>query len=544
MYKWILGVCLVVIVGTIVFFLLTLPDPLAGALRLGSGAAITTLDPGQVKWIHDIRASRALHEGLTIYDPKTLKPIPGVAESWTISDDGLLYTFHLRSDARWSNGDLVVAGDFIYSFERVLRPKFGASYSELLHWIKNAKRYADGLDETKDIPAIDFSEVGVRAADDRTLEITLEKPCGFFLDLTSFATYSPVHPASCKRFAKPDGTWDRKWLRPENLVCNGPFLLAKNVFEERLVMKKNPHYWDRENVRTETLVFDMIVSAKTAFTQYENGKLDAIFEVPTSEAQRLQGTDRAGKDFFVFPMFGTYFYRFNCTKAPFDNKLVRQAFSMAIDKRIITEVVTRMGEVPTMRFVPPGTPNYDRDAIEGLPYDPARARELLAQAGYPGGRGLPEIEVLFNTKDNHKRIAIRLAKMWKDNLGVIAKPTNVEVKTLSDRQDALQYDVARSGWIGDYSDANTFLDMWVTGGGNNRTGYARAEYDQLIRDAAIEPDPAARARLLEKAENMLLDDAPILPLYHYVSRFMFRENVHGIHLNPRNIIVAKFLYKD
>jgi oligopeptide transport system substrate-binding protein len=536
-YKWIIAASVAVILGVLAAY----PTRHDRGLHLCNGAAVHSLDPARMSWMQDIRVSRALREGLTTYDPDTLRPAPGVASGWEISEDGLTYTFHLRPEARWSNGDPVVAGDFLYAWKRAMHPALSADYTYLLWTIRNGKRYTEGL--SKNGTPIPFDQVGVKAADDHTLIVTLQRPCGYFLDLTGFSTFEPVHPASCDHFRQESGAWDPAWTDPENLVCNGAYVLAEHLFQQRLVLKKNPHYWDAANVRTEELVFEEIEDPKAALLKYEVGEVDVLFGLPATGAQDMYRNPRRNQvDFFVFPAFGTYFYRLNCARPPLNDKRVRQALAMATDKQRLVEVVTRMGETPTGAFVAPGVPGYR--SPPGLAYDPARARALLEEAGFPGGAGLGPVEILFNTSEDHSRIARAVGAMWKENLGVEVKLTNQESKVAAESQRTLRYVVSRSAWFGDYGDANTFLDMFVTGGGNNDTGYANPQYDRLISQAADETDAQARIDMLQRAEAILLEDAPIIPLYHYVNKYMVRPSVKGVGRNPRGIVVPKYLVKE
>ena len=613
-----------------------------------SGAEPETLDPALMTGVLESRFASALFEGLTTANPRDLSVEPGMAERWTVSDDGLVYTFFLR-EANWSNGDPVTAHDFVYSWRRVLEPETAASYAYQLYYIKNARAYNSGFNRLQRVeivdwpglraklaragrqgavcpggrrilglcpadvrealvgpsdPALDepplaalndllarrdfyepqlfrgvalpeeakallrrprdalsfhqvqrlnrlvleaaypaeiatrpvedytFDSVGVRAEGPRKLVVTLERPTPFFLSLTWFMTLLPVNSRCVEQHGDT-------WTRPGTIVTNGPFLLQDWRINRRLRLRKNPSYWDAAKVRLDTVDALTVESSDTGFNIYETAGADLLTAVPLSLADVLP----ARSDYHSSTYLNTYFYRFNVTQPPLDDARVRRALTMTIDRERVTRYITRGGETPAETFVPLGMPGYTPG--RGLPFDPERARGLLADAGYPDGQGFPEIELLFNTSEAHKDIAEVVQDMWRRHLGIRVRLVNQEWKVYLANTRGLQYQVARSTWIGDYCDPNTFLDMFVTGGGNNRTGWSDPRYDALIADAAHEPAPARRMELLRRAETILCAEAaPIAPIYFAVSNNLYRPYVHGIYPNVLNQIMLKRVWVE
>jgi oligopeptide transport system substrate-binding protein len=366
---------------------------------------------------------------------------------------------------------------------------------------------------------LDFGQVGVRAEDERTLVVTLKNRTPYFNSLAAFYTLYPVNRECVEKFGTP------RWTKPEHIVTNGPFQLKFRRIRDRLRMEKNPLYWDADQVQLNTIDVMAVKSHTTGLSMYLEGQLDWASDVPKLMIPDLLPR----KDFITAPALITYFYRVNVTRPPLNNIKVRQALNLAIDKRQICERVTKAGEQPARSLVPPGMAGYQ--AAEGGPFDVAEAQRLLAEAGYPGGSGLPTVEILYNTDDNHRAIAEVIGQMWKNNLGIDVELKNVEWGNYLDKQRQLDYSVSRAGWIGDYPDPNTFLDMFVTDGGQNQTGWSNSRYDELIEMAAAEPDPERRLAQLHEAEAILMNELPILPIYFYVSINMVKPHVKGFTAN-------------
>jgi oligopeptide transport system substrate-binding protein len=472
-----------------------------------------TLDPALMTGLPDLTIADGLFEGLVTLHPRTLHPQPGIADTWDVSPDGLTYAFHLRP-ARWSNGEPLTAADFVYSWQRVLDRKTASQYAYQLFYVKGARDFNAGrLD--------DFSQVGVKALDEHTLRVELTKPTPYFLELCAFATLSPVHRKTIE-------THGDKWTRPGHLVGSGPFTLAEWKPQQHVLLKKNPHYWDAANVKLDAVRLLAIVDPETAFKSYEYGDTDWLRAVPRPRLPQL----RKRPDFRSDVGFGIHFYRFNVTRKPFDDVRVRMAFNLAIDKRQLCELLEG-GEQPARSFVPPGTNGYT--PVEGPDYDPRRARELLAAVGYPDGRDFPKVDLLYNTNETHRAVAQRAQKMWKEQLGVDVGLVNQEWKVYLNTLRLLDYQIARSVWIGDYNDANTFLDMFVTDGPNNRTGWSNKTYDALIAEAARTAAPPDRERLLQQAEKVLVaDELPIMTLYYDTNYTLLKPRIGGFEPNIRH----------
>lgn len=483
-----------------------------------------TLDPGIMTGVPESRIGLSLFEGLVAHDPVTLEARPGVAERWEMSADGLTWTFHLR-EARWSDGAPLTAHDFVRSWRRVLTPATGAEYAYQLYPLAGAEAFHQGK-------AADPASVGVVATDARTLVTTLARPCPYFLDLCAFHTLFPVPMDLVQRVGE-------RWTQPENFVGNGPFRLATWQPRGRIEVVPNEHYWDRAQVRLAKLTFLPIDDAETAYKRFQEGGVHWLPSVPVSKIDEV----RRLPEYYAVPYLGTYFYRFNCSKPPFDDARVRQAFSLAVDRRVITDHVLRAGQVPATWFCP-DVAGYRH--VPGLAHDPARAQRLLAEAGYgPGGKPFPKVELLFNTSEAHKQVAESVVQQWRSALGVEVGLRNSEWKVYLEETDRLDYDLARASWIGDYGDPNTFFDLWVSGGGNNKTGWSNADYDRLLRASQAEPDHAKRLTLFAEMERILVEQQlPIMPVYIYVNQGLMKDSVRGWHENVRDIHPWQYLWME
>ncbi|MCX6896471.1 MAG: peptide ABC transporter substrate-binding protein [Verrucomicrobia bacterium] len=487
----------------------------AQILHKGNGAEPQDLDPQIVTGVSEHHIIMALLEGLVTEDPVDLHPIPGVAERWDISPDGKVYTFHLRADAKWSNGDPVTANDFLESFKRMLMPSLATEYAYMHYVVKNAEAFNTGK-------LTDFEQVGYKVIDDRTLQITLENPTVYFLSLLNHDSWFPVHLPTIRKYGQPYER-NNKWTRPGHYVGNGPFVLERWRVNDVIVVRKNPNYWDKDRVRLSKIYFYPIEAGDTEERAFRSGQLHAT---DTMISGKIPVYQKNHPELLVNDAYlGTYFYRFNVTKPPFTDKRVRQALTMAIDREAIVEKIARGGQLPAYNFTPPATAGYTARAK--ITPDLALAKKLLAEAGYPDGKNFPKTELLLNTAESHKAIAEAIQQMWKKNLGIEVELANQEWKVYIDSQRTLDYQVCRASWIADYVDPNSFLDMWLTGGGNNETGWSNKEYDQLIGDAGRETDAAKRLELFQKAEALLLDELPVLPIYFYTHVAARRPEVKG-----------------
>jgi oligopeptide transport system substrate-binding protein len=486
-----------------------------GVLLLGNGAEPKGLDPQLVTGVTEHNILASLLEGLVNEDPKDLHPVPGVAESWDLSDDGRTYTFHLRADAKWSNGEPVTASDFVFSYQRILSPGLAAEYAYMLYPLVNAKAFNEGK-------VTDFAQVGAKAIDDRTLVLKLTDPVPYFLQLLNHYSWWPVHPATILKFGKIDDP-QTPWTRPENFVGNGPFVLKSWQPNQKIVVERSPTYWDAKKVKLNGIEFLAIDSAETEERAFRNGQVHITSTVPPHRVPVYQ--EKEPDLIRIDPYLGTYFYRFNCTHKPLDDPRVRRALAMTINRAQICRAILKSGQKPALCLTPPGTNGYVCESH--LTEDAEQSKTLLAEAGYPNGAGFPELRLLYNTSETHKDIAEAIQQMWKSTLGIQISLENQEWKVYLDSMKRMDYDVARASWIGDYNDPNTFLDMWITDGGNNRTGWSNADYDRFIAQAAAERDPPKRLGVFQQAEALLVDDMPIAPIYFYVHTMLIRPSVKG-----------------
>jgi oligopeptide transport system substrate-binding protein len=538
-----------------VVFLSCLGVLLAAALGFGRGAHLdradcafvngaepATLDPAVITAIPEGRIVRALFEGLVVRDPETLEPRPGVAETWEVGPDGLSWTFHLRPDARWSNGEPVTAEDFAFSFERLLDPRTAAGYASQLYCVAGARAFATDVDE-RGAPRRSFETVAIRArpgspentgntsAEGSTLEIGLEHPVPRFPDLLASPQFSPVNHRSLDqaRARHPDA-WQIEWLRPENLVTNGPFRLLERRANDRIRLGKNHAYWDADHVAFETIDALAAEHLSTVVNLYLTGEVAWIDQEPSDLASRLSRRE----DFHSAPYLGTYFYRVNVSRPPFDDRRVRRALALAIDREAIVRRVTRAGERALYACVPPGMPAWRGAAMPHaaeFPDDVREARRLLGETGYgEGGKVLPPIAIHYNTRESHKDVAEVIADSWRRNLGIQTRMENQEWRVFMDTQRRIDYDVSRSSWIADYADPYGFLEIFTTKNENNRTGWSDPRYDDLIASAAVALEPERSVRLAQ-AEEILLSELPILPIYAYATKNLVDPRLGGFYEN-------------
>lgn len=500
-------------------------------IRHALSAEPETIDPRMSTSLPASTVEAQLFEGLMTLDENN-RPVVAAAERWEVSPDGKKYVFYLRAGLKWSNGDPVTAGDFEYAWKTTLNPELASPNAYMMYSLKNGEAYA-----TKKAGADD---VGVRAKDDRTLEVELERPTAYFLALTAFHSYYPIH----KRSVATNDKWANQ---PQTLIGNGPFKLGAWTKSSRMELVKNEHYWDHVKVKSAKLEFYLLDNSSTALSLYESGQMETGDAIPPSEVPRLLKDGKVK----VFPFLGTCYISFNTTKPPFDNAKVRRALSLAIDRESITDKLLRGGQQPALAFVPPGLadvdPKQDFRAKGGnliKDNDTATARSLLAEAGFPEGRGFPSATFLYNTNESNKVIAEALQEMWKKNLGIEITVANQEWKVYFDTLDKHLFQVARENWSGDYPDPLTFLDLYVSGGSNNAPDYRNPNYDKLIAAAQNEADPSARMNALHAAEKLLLDDAVIAPVFFQTNPVLVRPNVKGVVRSILGVAYFKEAYME
>ena len=467
-------------------------------LLVGNQNEPATLDPDLADAATDLIITNTLCEGLTVFDEATGTARPGTAERWDISPDGRTYTFHLRANARWSNGDRVTAHDFAYSFERQLAPTHASPYAYMLWPVLHAEAFTGGTVKS-------FADVGVTVIDDLTLRLTLTHPTPYLLGLA--ATWLPVHRPSVEKYGTRD---DRSspWARPGRLVGNGAFVLTEWSPNARIVVTKNPYYWDAAHNQLERVIFFPTENADVEERDFRAGQLHVTFSVPPTKiaVYRQQSPERLRID----PLLQVYMINFNATKPPLNNPKVRRALALALDRSAIALAVFAGARRPAHTLVPPGCAGYTGPA--GQSDDFAAARALLAEAGFPGGRGLPAMALQVLNDDKMPRLGEAIQAMWRRELGVQITIEPYEQKTWLQNQQTLSHTLAIRGWTADYPDPITFLDIFRTGNGGNWSGWGSPAYDALLDQAAQTADPAVRFALLQKAEGLLLAEAPIAPV--------------------------------
>lgn len=499
-------------------------------LHKGNSTEPEAIDPHLVTGIPEQKVLIALFEGLVNIDPVDLKLIPGVAQSWTISEDGRTYTFHLRKNAHWSNGDPLSAKDFLFSYKRMLSKNLGAPYAYTFYVIQGAEDYHKGNGN-------DFSKVGIAALDDHTLQIQLREPLPYFLRMITFMTWYPVHEGTILKHGQIDQR-DTLWTRVGNMVSNGPFKLKNWDISHELVVERNPYYWDKEAIRLQEIHFHSIEDLNTEERAFRSGQLHITEGIPLQKLVSYKGTEFLR----LAPFFATYAYAFNTKKAPFDDKRVRQAFSLAINRKAIIENVSHRDENPAFSFVPEGALGYHCTAK--LCEDVERAKQLLAEAGYPNGKDMPKITFLYNTSDAHRSIAEALQHMWEKNLNIRVELVNQEWKVFLRSRAAGNDNLFRSFWVGDYLDPNAFLEIFTSKSGNNMSGWANGHYDNYITQANSILDQSKRFEYFDKAENILMDELPVMPIYFYNSAYLVQPSVKNWHPNLLDVHPYNTVYLD
>jgi oligopeptide transport system substrate-binding protein len=543
-----------------------------------------------------------LFAGLLQPHPATLAPMPDLARRWDISDDGLTYRFHLR-EAYWSDGVPITAHDFVYAWRRVLDRKTAAKYATFLYPLENAEAfhrgavvltglaegttdevlqsalpsamkvervvrkprggeaflYLAGVDDQPELrkravttlngsalagtrvraSVADASMVGVEAVDDRTLEVRLENPLPYILDLLMYYTAVPVPRHVIERLERAGQNPDL-WTRPEHIVSNGAFVLEESKFRQYMVLRKNPRYWDAAHVKLERVRLLLVDSNNTTLNLYEAGELDYIGHnpLPSEFVDHLKGY----ADFQAAPYLGTYFFWLNTKAEPISDKRVRRALSLAVDRDSLVKYVTRGGQIPTADLVPDGVAGYR--GLRNALFDPEKARASLREAGYGPDRPLPAITLRYNTLEGHKQIAEAVQQMWREHLGIRVEIENQEWKVYLKTLQMTDFQIARMGWIGDFADPFTFLELLMGANGNNHSNWSNAQYEGLLREANSTRDPAARLELLRRAEAIAMDELPVLPLYVYTRLELVKPYLMGHWLNYQHRMLFKYWWID
>ena len=587
MFRAVLVTCGVLLASTVAVYSLSGVSPPADFTYVNRNA-INTLDPASITWKQDIRVALNLWEGLTSYGPDASEPLAGAAHLPEVSDDGLLYRFTIRSDARWSNGDPVTANDFVRGWRRAMEPGTAGDYASFLtdHVAGAAEYYAWRNQAVAELASVGgdtdswqvkfdahaseleerFATVEIRSTAARVFQVRLTQPCHYFLDLCAFVTLLPIHESIERlRLDYQDSgltrqglvVYDPQWTKPDyhvngypGLITNGPYSLHEWRFKQRLRMAVSPFFRDRAQVGCLTV--DMLVygDLNTAIMAYEAGKVDFLPDTSVSYDHELARLAISGErtDLHCADVFATHYYLFNCAdetvadrRNPFVDTRVRKAFALAVDKSLLSEKVAARGESASDNLVP-------RDSIAGYVspggsgYDPAAARRLLSEAGYPGGIGLGVIDLLYNTGSDHGKTCDALAEMWRRELGAVVKPRGKELKTFADDRKNRRFMIARAGWYGDYADPTTFLDIFATGNGNNDAGHSDKKFDALLSRASTQTNAIERMVTLAQAESRLINETvPLVPLYRHRQVLAISPRVAGLHPNPRLIFPFRYI---
>ena len=501
----------------------------------GNGSEPQGIDPHIVTGVPEHHILISLCEGLTIPnpDPKDSNGyIPGTAESWSISEDGKEYIFKLNKNAKWSNGEPVTADDFVWSWKRILTASLGSQYPDMLYYLEGAYEYHNGLTNN-------FDEVGVKALDTHTLKVNLKNPTPFFIGLLSHYSTWPVHKETVLKYGDIDDR-NGEWTRPGNFVCNGPFQLKTWELNNKIVVEKNPYYYDASMVRLNEIHYYPVSNVMTEDRMFRAGQLHLTSSFPTQKCPMY--IEEKNPTFKIDPYMGTYFYRINTENKALSDVRVRKALAYSIDRKLLVDKVTQCGQIPAYSFTPPGSNGYQPSTE--IPYDPILAKELIAAAGYSPENPFPKLEILFNTNEGHRKVALAIQQMWQNELGIEVELVNQDWKVYLSREMVGDFQISRAGWIGDYEDPNTFLDLMRPNRGNNKTGWEDMDFDALIEKANTINDQNERYELLNKAEKILIENMPIIPLYTYVRVYQLSSDVKGFYPHILDHHHPKFIYLE
>lgn len=489
-----------------------LVPPNENVLHIGNGAEPRSLDPHKTAGVPEAKIFNNVFEGLTAYNPKTLAPEPGIATRWESQDRARVWIFHLRREAKFSDGRPITAADFVWSWRRIVAPDTASPYANLMYYVKNAQAISEGK-----LPP---EKLGVSALDDHTLRVEMAEPTAFFVKMTPHYAFTVVPRQAIERYGAD-------WTKPEHTVSSGAFRVVEYSPYNQVVLEPNPYYWDRKRIRLDRIYVLPIQELSQMANLYRAGEIDTMIsnQLPPTLIREL----RQRKDYQSGPQFTTYYYDLNTRRKPFNDVRVRRAFNLAVDKAAVAYKFLGRGELPATTFIPPGLPGYT--APPGPKYDPQKARRLLAEAGYPNGRGFPTVTIYYNTQEAHQTVAQAVQRMWKEQLNINVELQNEEWQTFQARRERRDYDIARDAWIGDYLDGSTYLDLFAEDTLNNHPGWVDRKYADLMTRANAEADDTKRAILLKEAEAYLIDQAPIVPVYFYALSYLKKPWVEGWYPN-------------
>lgn len=502
-------------------------------LHRGVGPDLADLDPQRAAGLTDYNVLSALFEGLVSEDPTDLHPVPGVAQSWEVSPDGLTYTFVLRESAKWSDGGPVVAQDFVDSYRRMLAPSFGADNAAMLFIFQNAEAFHSGALK-------DFQQVGVHALDTRRLQLKLEHPAPAFLSMLTQMAFMPVPLRTIEKFGASDRSGNT-WARPHQLVGNGPFVLDEWKIGQKLTALKSPTYWDATTVKLKEVEFYFIESQEAEERAFRAGQIHLTEALPISKVDSYRQNDP--QHLRIDPFLATEFFRINVSRPFLDDLRVREALNLAVDRKAIAQNLLRGGQEPAFGFLPPQLREGAAAPVLAR-FDPNEARALLADAGYPKGQGAPAIELLFNSSETHRAVGEAVQEMWRRELGLNVQLLTQENKMILSARQRGAFQMLRSVWAADYVDPLNFLSIFTSNSGNNFTHWQNGQYDAYIFEAARTANPTARQKLIEQAETLLIRDAPIIPLYYYTHVFAIQPSVKNWHPTVLDHHPYKYVYLE
>ncbi len=468
-------------------------------------------------------------EGLVTNDASG-SVVPGSAESWDISEDGTVYTFHLREGLKWSDGSDLTADDFVYAIQRVLTPATTAQYVNMVTaYVAGAQDFYDGKGTAETL--------GVKAVDAKTLEITLLQPTSFFIDVLSMWVYNPVQKATI------EANGDKWTTTPETYICNGPYKITEMNMGESVVLERNENYWDNANTTMDKITLRYILDTSTALTAYESGEVDGIRNIPSTDVTRLKAEDAGVQS---VPSFGTVYYLINCEKEPYNNPLVRKALNLAIDRQAIIDNVVQVDAQPAYNFISPGYSVDGVDLTDGRSdrelsptADVEAAKAALAEAGYPDGEGFPTLQLSYYSDDTAKKVVEAMAEMLQNNLGIKVEITSNDWAIYYEGVQKGDYEVAAMGWSADYMHPMSFLPLLVTGDASNNSFYSNPDYDALVKEVMSETDATKALDLMKKAEDLVMNDYPYINLYYKTNNFLMKKNVTGFYMTASGNLYFK-----
>lgn len=499
-------------------------------MHIGNMTEPAEVDPHVTSGLPEYHLQMAIFEGLVSKHPQTLVPVPGVADSWTISDDKLVYSFHIRDAAKWSNGERLTAYDFEYSWKRALQPEIGSEFVKDFFVIQNAEAYYKG--EIKN-----FDAVGIKALNESTLQVSLKFPVPYFLlQLDNFSMY-PVQQKTIEKFHafKERGTG---WTRPENFVGNGPFIIKEWIPSVIFSVQKNPYYWDSANVRLNEIHFYPYENLLLEERMFKAGQLHKTEFLPSSTVKKY----RTSPAYYSYPFYGIYYYVFNTKVKPLDDVRVRKALAYSIDRDSLVKNVTQGGQTPAYHYTPDDPYGYTASAR--FSYDVNLAQKLLAEAGFPSGKNFPALELTYNTQADHLKLAVAIQQMWKKNLGIDIRLRNLEWKVYLDARNSRDFQILRRGNVADVLDPSTFLFSMVTGDPLNESEWGSQRFDQLMKLSTQAKTQDERYKYFQEADQILVDEMPLLPLYGYTTNNLVSPSVKGYYKNILDYHPYKYIYLD